>query len=143
MPDDNTVFWFAPWWGRKSRTLIGLRRSKKPGACKSCGTSTLWRTQGDPWKVVHPSCAGLTPLDPGERQRAREVELDALVLLSRELGCVVLAPKPADSTTKPIEIKTGPCGWCGEPGIYITADSYAHCRAHMWPPYRWPERKSA
>jgi hypothetical protein len=147
---DEKVYLFAPWYGRKSRTLVGLRRSKRAGKCKSCGTPTLWRTLSEPWKVVHPPCAGLTPLDPEERQRELEAELDALVLLARELGGVVIKTPPVDTTSRPIEFRTGPCGWCGKPGLYMSyawptpADKYAHCPEHSWPPYRWPdERKSA
>jgi hypothetical protein len=33
---------------------------------------------------------------------------------------------------------TGPCGWCGQPGISLPGvDRYWHCREHLFPPYRW------
>jgi len=138
---DERVYWFAPWWGRKSRTLIPLRRSTKVGKCAGCGTPTLWRTMGDPWRIVHPDCAGLTPLDLAERQRRLEQEIDAMVLLTKELGAVVV--NPATEVARPLsaDLRSGPCGWCGHPGIAITDDSYFHCHTHMWPPFRWHPRE--
>lgn len=138
---DGKVYWFAPWWGRTSQIVIPLRRSRLPGTCRSCLGKTLWRTMSTPWRIIHPPCTGLAPLDAGERQREVEQELDALVVLAKELGAVVL--KSGRNYEVESRVPTGPCSWCGRPGFAITADSYMHCPNHLWPPYRWPHERKA
>jgi hypothetical protein len=42
----------------------------------------------------------------------------------------------APAASAPLPVQTGPCSWCGKPGIRIVADRDLHCADHMWPPHR-------
>src|SRR5882762_10288874 len=123
---------FRAWWA--GRLAIPLRLSKKPGKCQTCGDSTLWRTVGDPWKIIHPECAGLIRIgeDPAF---VAELMANAIYNVAAGLGATLIA-LPQRESLRPIHIRQGPCSWCGQPGIGITADAYLHCRTHMWPPFR-------
>jgi len=106
--------------------------------CRRCKVPTGWRTARG--SAVHHDCADpLAPL----RRASQEQWLDALYEIARVLGPTrpVRVGSEAPPTPHPdrLPLREGPCGWCGAPGLLLTADRYYHCRTHLFPPYRWPE----
>jgi hypothetical protein len=101
--------------------------------CRACAIPTGWRTpRGSP---VHPACVNRwEQIQPADLEAARACLTNALGPLE-ELDW----PVDPDARWHPIRWRHGPCSWCGRPGTGITEDTYLHCAAHMWPPYRWTE----
>lgn len=121
-------------WAWMSQVL-NLKRVKRVARCNYCREPTLWRTPGGTKVCI--TCLRLRPLDEGERAKAVESEVEAIYNLAAGLG-VKLIPTPPPEPPGPIRLITGPCSWCGQPGLKFTVDDYLHCKAHTWPPYRWP-----